>query len=56
MRMFILKWLLSDKINRIMVSNWLFPSCDIDPDTDRENVWNALDKLKNEIDNIKGKK
>jgi len=29
---------------RLLILRWLFPSCDIDPDTDRENIWNVLAK------------
>ena len=35
---------------RQWVLQWLFPSCDIDVDIDRENIWNALGKLKRKAD------
>lgn len=31
---------------RRTILKWLFPSCDIDPDMDRQNIWNALDKVR----------
>jgi len=30
---------------RRLILMWLFPSCDIDADVDRENIWNVLGKL-----------
>ena len=34
---------------RLLVLRWLFPTADIDPDVDRQNIWNALDKLKRKL-------
>jgi len=35
---------------RRMILKWLFPTCDIDPDIDRENIWNVLGKLVKKTD------
>ena len=31
---------------RMLILKWLFPSCDIDMDLDRRNMWNAIHKIK----------
>ena len=36
---------------RRIILKWLFPSCDIDPDLDRENIWNVLNKKQEKVEN-----